>query len=95
MTRVVLPLLLGLAACAAPPTPPKLALDAPLVVPSNVCQARVAGQAVGARPTTIVFAPGLPHRVIRPGDPVTRDYRPERVNIAVDATGRVTRVFCG
>lgn len=34
-------------------------------------------------------------RMIRPGTPVTRDLRPDRLNFDVDRQGRITRVFCG
>lgn len=34
-------------------------------------------------------------RVIRPGQPVTRDLRPERLNFEVDRQGTIARVFCG
>lgn len=34
-------------------------------------------------------------RVIRPGQPVTMDYRAGRLNISVDARNRVTRFNCG
>jgi len=37
----------------------------------------------------------LPTRIIRPGDLVTQDYRPQRLNIHLDATGAVTRLSCG
>lgn len=33
-------------------------------------------------------------RVIRPGQPVTDDLRPNRLNILVDADGRVTALEC-
>ncbi|MBU0724796.1 MAG: hypothetical protein KJ904_08585 [Alphaproteobacteria bacterium] len=38
---------------------------------------------------------GKPCRVIRPGDAMTRDYRPERVNIFVDAGNRIERITYG
>jgi hypothetical protein len=34
-------------------------------------------------------------RWIRPGDAVTMDYRMDRLNIDLDAQGRVTRIHCG
>ena len=36
-----------------------------------------------------------PIRVIGPGDAVTLDHRPSRLNVALDAAGSVIRVFCG
>lgn len=37
----------------------------------------------------------LPTRIIRPGDLVTQDYRPQRLNIHLDGAGTVTRLSCG
>jgi len=34
-------------------------------------------------------------RVIHPGQPVTMDYRQDRLNVEVDADGRIIRVNCG
>ncbi|MFN3943991.1 MAG: I78 family peptidase inhibitor [Allosphingosinicella sp.] len=34
-------------------------------------------------------------RWIRPGDAVTMDYRTDRLNIELDARGRVARIYCG
>lgn len=34
-------------------------------------------------------------RWIRPGDAVTMDYREDRLNIELDAEGKVTRLNCG
>ncbi|KAI9183580.1 hypothetical protein H9P43_004498 [Blastocladiella emersonii ATCC 22665] len=36
-----------------------------------------------------------PHRVVPPGSFVTMDFRPERLNVTVDAGMRVTRVHYG
>ncbi|WP_420859599.1 I78 family peptidase inhibitor [Marivivens marinus] len=34
-------------------------------------------------------------RVIRPGDAVTMDYRPDRLNFEIDSAGQIARIFCG
>ncbi|WP_185020828.1 I78 family peptidase inhibitor [Histidinibacterium lentulum] len=34
-------------------------------------------------------------RVIRPGDAVTMDLRPERINFEIGEDGRIARIFCG
>lgn len=34
-------------------------------------------------------------RVIRPGQAVTMDYRPDRLNVELDATDRISRISCG
>lgn len=35
------------------------------------------------------------HRIIVPGDLVTQEYLPNRVNVDLNAQGTVTRVWCG
>jgi hypothetical protein len=34
-------------------------------------------------------------RVIHPRTAITQDYSPDRLNITIDAEGRITRVHCG
>ena len=34
-------------------------------------------------------------RLIYPGTPVTEDSRPDRLNIDIDQSGRITGVWCG
>ncbi|MEO1638046.1 MAG: I78 family peptidase inhibitor [Pseudomonadota bacterium] len=34
-------------------------------------------------------------RVIRPGDAVTQDFRPERINFAINEAERISGVTCG
>lgn len=34
-------------------------------------------------------------RVLRPGQPTTREFNAERLNLEVDATGRIVKAFCG
>jgi hypothetical protein len=34
-------------------------------------------------------------RVIRPGQAVTMDYNPRRINFELDGANRIVRVFCG
>lgn len=40
------------------------------------------------------WTPPAGARVIRPGTPVTRDFRRERLNVIVDAEGRITSLEC-
>jgi len=39
--------------------------------------------------------PGRPQRILPPNTIITQDYRPERLNIDLDAAGRITRLWCG
>ena len=36
-----------------------------------------------------------PMRIIEPGDAITMDHNPARLNVVLDARGRVARVYCG
>lgn len=72
------------------------------------CQAPVAGtpaeDACGASALEhLVGAPAIAAeeettpdntRIIRPGDAVTMDFNPERLNIEIDENERISRVYC-
>lgn len=76
------------AACAAtPPTPPVL---------DDTCGAADRAALVGRDATALekVLILGMV-RVIRPGDMVTQDYRPTRINFMVGADETITAVTCG
>lgn len=85
-TTIIAAGLLALAACEAPQA------DSPAVDP---CGAASLQHLVGA-PLPDDFAPPDPARVFDRGDPVTMDFRPERLNVELDPESRrVDRVFCG
>lgn len=92
------PLLLALAACQnegpadLPPPPQPLTEDA--------CGASKLGRFLGAEANrvtreiaSIVGERNI--RVIRPGDAVTMDYRPDRLNVELSEQGTITRLRCG
>jgi hypothetical protein len=82
-----LALCLALAACVpTAETPPPQGDD---TCGSAPWQAR-AGQPVALFPD---IPPGA--RVIRPGDAVTEDFSPTRLNIDLDDAGRILRAWCG
>ena len=63
----------------------------------DACGAAALQHLVGMRATAAegMTAPG-PVRVFRSGQPITMDYRTERLNIELDARGRsIIRIFCG
>ena len=68
----------------------------PLPRPSDSCHSEVfrgyEGRS-GAALEGIVFA--QPVRIIGPGDPVTEDYSPVRINFDLDQTGTIIRIWCG
>ena len=80
---------LVLAACAAPeqPLPPQL---------EDTCGAARFADLIGQEATALERELLLgPVRVIRPGDAVTMDCLPERVNFNIDDEGTIMMVDCG
>lgn len=79
--------LLALAACVQPPAPAEPDTDQ--------CKASEMQGLVG-QPSTVLRDMMLRAgtRVINPGDPVTMDFRPDRMNIEIGATGRIEKVAC-
>ena len=81
---------LMVSACVPGDPPP-----APPVVTEDACGAGALQYLVGqsaAALETMKF--GKTVRILRPGMAVTMDYRADRLNIAVDANGRIERVYC-
>lgn len=106
MMRLALPLLLlvPLAACVLPVPVPEGTPGAIEVVldRGDSCGARDLRGFVGqprsaVEGVTLVGAGGapVPLRIIAPGDAVTEDFNPARVNIRTDAAGRIVAVDCG
>ena len=93
LRRTVALCLFGLSACvpvaAAPPVAP------PAEMP-DTCGAALRAGYVGQPITALVMdrqAGGV--RIIRPGDAVTEDYSPARLNVDLDASDTITRLWCG
>lgn len=98
-----------LMACAAPPPPPApVVVDVPVAVkpapapaPQPECSAAGARFAVGQTlsPQLEVAARTRANaavsRVLKPGQAVTMEFNAARLNLEVDARGRVTAVRCG
>ena len=105
LTLRALPLLatLVLAACEAPTggtTPPPTGGDAPApVVPSpadDTCGAAGLASYIGQPASALDTARfANPVRVIRPGDMVTMDFNPQRLNFELDDQGEIARIRCG
>jgi hypothetical protein len=83
----VLGLMTACTATVAPPGPPTL---------EDTCNAGQYGNLIGQDATALekVLILGLV-RVIRPGDVVTQDFRPNRINFGIDAKNRISDVSCG
>jgi hypothetical protein len=90
--------LLTTAGCMAPQPPADVE---PPVAGAGACNAAPAQGLVGRQATSEVGAQALRLtraqrlRWIRPGDAVTMDYREDRLNIDLDAQGRVRALRCG
>ncbi|WP_371038700.1 MULTISPECIES: I78 family peptidase inhibitor [unclassified Rhodosalinus] len=63
--------------------------------PGDACGASTM-QFLVDRPASILDGVALPEntRVLRPGQPATMDFRPDRMTITVDEAGRIVRVDC-
>ena len=83
--------LLALAACVEPVPPPG---GAPLP-DADLCRASGFQGLVG-QPQSVLRTMMLPagSRVIGPGDAVTADFRPDRLNIENGTDGRIAKVGC-
>lgn len=88
----------GLAGCAALVTvssPPATGPEPHDPIPQDCGATRLSGW-VG-QPVAALDEQYLPVtvRVLAPGDPVTEDYSPARLNILLDGAGRITEFRCG
>lgn len=82
-----------LVACGTAPEPQR-----PVVPPpqEDTCMAAPYARLIGLDQTTLERELILRQvRVIRPGDFVTQDFRPMRLNFEIDNDGRIARIFCG
>jgi hypothetical protein len=100
-TLSCIPLLAALScvACASTPSDPPDSPD--MASPGSECRAEPAQQYVGRKAETQVVdaakaaSQARQVRVIGPEDAVTTDFRPDRLNIRVDAGRTITEIACG
>ncbi|PJI86420.1 peptidase inhibitor I78 family protein [Yoonia maricola] len=81
--------LIALAGCTAaePPLPPQL---------EDTCGAAAFADLIGQDATALERTLVLgPVRLIRPGDVVTMDFRPDRVNFKINDTETIQSIDCG
>ncbi len=89
---LVAPAVLALAACQ-----PKTAKN-PVLDRSdyNACGASAYSDRVGKNHKAYDFsAPNRPVRILGPDTAMTMDHRIDRLNVDIDAAGRITRIWCG
>ncbi|WP_421858297.1 I78 family peptidase inhibitor [Oceanicaulis sp.] len=95
-TLVVLVAGLTLTACASSPSMKNPNAGADPMPEPQPCAAE-AYQVLVGQPVGGVHTDSLPrpYRVYGPGDAVTMDYRPDRLNIVVGDDGEIIEVKCG
>ncbi|SHI78576.1 Peptidase inhibitor I78 family protein [Wenxinia saemankumensis] len=87
-----------LAACGrVGPVPPAASLGPSLpAAAEDSCgagpRARLVGQPATALERELILAPV---RLIRPGQAVTEEFRPTRINFHIDGAERIARITCG
>lgn len=95
---------LALASCGltptpltAPPTAPMPPQAVPPPSPADPCSARAVQRGFIGQDATPLLATTFrqPVRFVRPGDRMTTDLRPDRLNIELDGRERVVRAYCG
>ena len=98
--RLALPLLAlaSLSACIIPIPVPNGTPGSIVVDPGDSCGARSLQNFVG-QPATVAeattFQGAAAVRVLRPGDVITQEVNPARVNFRADAAGTIVVVDCG
>ena len=95
------PLLLVITACTGTLAPAPLPAPAPPSRGDNECKAADAQFAVGQNADAALLEQARQRsgsriaRILRPGQMVTMEYSAERLNLDVDASGKVASVRCG
>lgn len=86
----------------APAPAPSAAVPAPVGGSATACDAAPAQGFVGKRADEATLAAARDAasatgdlRVIKPGQPVTMDFRHDRLNVEVDDHGVIVRIHCG
>lgn len=92
--------LMALAACGQttattePPTPPATPQTAAEATAQDTCGAARYSAMVGTNIAAATFPADAGIRVIQPDSIVTEDFRPDRLNVIVDANGVITSLEC-
>ncbi|MFN3375964.1 MAG: I78 family peptidase inhibitor [Burkholderiaceae bacterium] len=90
-----------LSACAQPPAAPEFPANSTGAPPGGMCNAQGLASFVGQMATASVTeavrvrAGARMARILRPGQMITKEFIAERVNLEVDAAGRIVALRCG
>ena len=80
----------------APVPPPDAPVPGPPDPADDTCgAARYSGLLNQSEAQIATLGFDQPARIIRPGDPVTMDFNPGRINFLLDDQGNVDRIYCG
>ncbi|MDW5378461.1 I78 family peptidase inhibitor [Halomonas sp. HP20-15] len=97
-----LPLIALLTACsgaprpATAPEPPPLQASAPATCGADALRGHIGERLDESLREALQGTSGAQRvRIIRPGQGYTMDYRPERLNVHLDAQQRIDRLSCG
>ena len=97
ITRVIIAVssLSAVAACQLAPPPEQTAPKQP-PASADACGARDVAFMAGMRIAEVSFdTTDRPVRIVGPNSAVTLDHRPERLNVTIDASERITGFACG
>lgn len=95
--RILRPFPLLLAALPVLPACMPTAPAMPPAMPPATCDEAALSAELTGRDAALIDPAAFPGpvRIIRPGDMVTMDYNPNRINVRLDAQDRVASVTCG
>ena len=88
-------MILRIAATALPAGMLLAACESGMGTVGDACGASGYQALVGSLLAAVTLPADLEARIIQPGDAVTMDFAAERMNIEVDAEGRIVRIYCG
>ncbi len=82
---ILLGLCAGIAGCS----------EAETKAEDDTCGAAAYQTRIGQPVEELGLTAGDKLRILGPGQPMTMDFRPDRMNIETDSAGQILRVFCG
>lgn len=89
----------ALAGCSTTVATPDTSMPPPLTCGADALSGAVGQPVIGSTAQDVrvggvpIAVPGT-LRVLRPGQPMTMDYRADRLNLEVDASGNLVRAYC-